>query len=182
MVRDGRRTTERGRDTRETERRKNAPTERKSHKGRTRIAHINDNAGCRWNWWGVASVFLTRPPLQTTTHPRETLSSSKGWWLLIRRLALTPRRRGWRRDPPRRLLLRLPEKPSDDGVNWATIVLPPLLFLSLRDTRARWPLAPTRPWPKGNKGCGWVSALLSWTEKSRTRRELRLMFLVTMPL
>lgn len=78
MVRDGRRTTERGRDTRETERRKNAPTERKSHKGRTRIAHINDNAGCRWNWWGVASVFLTRPPLQTTTHPRETLSSSKG--------------------------------------------------------------------------------------------------------
>lgn len=107
---------------------------------------------------------LTCPP-PPTTQPRETLSKGCG---VASHLVASPShldaRGGWlpRRpstnhgyccgSPTER------EKPSDGGVNWATIVPPPPLFLSLlRDTRARWPLAPTRPWPRRGTKVAWIA-------------------------
>ena len=112
-------------------------------------------------WWSVVSVLLTCPPLPQR-QPRETLSRRRRG--VVQLLISSPRphtstRRGWlpRRPSTTTVIVAVCQergKPSDDGVNWATIVPPPpLLFLSLlRDTRARWPLAPTRPWPsRGTK-------------------------------
>lgn len=113
-------------------------------KGVARIAHINDNAGCLMKCRVCASHLC--PPLPQR-QPRETLSRRRRG--VVQLLISSPRphtstRRGWlpRRPSTTTVIVAVCQergKPSDDGVNWATIVPPPpLLFLSLlRDTRAR---------------------------------------------
>lgn len=133
--------------------------ERKSHKGCCTYraykwqCRLPDEVSCL--------CFSLVPP-SPNDNPVRLCRVVEGVWCSFssRRLALTPRHAegGCHADPPRpRVIVAVCQergKPSDDGVNWATIVPPPpLLFLSLlRDTRARWPLAPTRPWPsRGTK-------------------------------
>lgn len=138
---------------------------------------------------------LTCPP-PPTTQPRETLSKGCG---VASHLVASPShldaRGGWlpRRpstnhgyccgSPTER------EKPSDGGVNWATIVPPPPLFLSLlRDTRARWPLAPTRPWPRRGTKVAWIAlpsrnhrgvcVCVSWVEVNVVGKNEALLLLV----
>lgn len=114
-------------------------------KGVARIAHINDNAGCLMKCRVCASHLSPPSP---NDNPVRLCRVVEGVWCSFssRRLALTPRHAegGCHADPPRpRVIVAVCQergKPSDDGVNWATIVPPPppLLFLSLlRDTRAR---------------------------------------------
>lgn len=113
-------------------------------KGVARIAHINDNAGCLMKCRVCASHLCPSLPQR---QPRETLSRRRRG--VVQLLISSPRphtstRRGWlpRRPSTTTVIVAVCQergKPSDDGVNWATIVPPPpLLFLSLlRDTRAR---------------------------------------------
>lgn len=88
---------------------------------------------------------LVRPPYD---NPVRLCRVVEGVWCSFssRRLALTPRRRGWLPRRPSTTISVIVAvyqergKPSDDGVNWATIVPPPpplLLLFLLRDTRAR---------------------------------------------